>query len=79
MPRRIIGVVKNYDWGDTTSIATALGMTPSDAPIAEYWWGTHPQGASRIDANEEINLSDEIGSLVFQTLCRRNRLLDAGR
>lgn len=63
MPRRIIGVVKNYDWGDTTSIASALGMTPSDAPIAEYWWGTHPQGVSRIDANEEINLSDEIGSM----------------
>ena len=63
MPRRIIGVVKNYDWGDTTSIAAALGMTPSNAPIAEYWWGTHPQGASRIDATGEINLSDEIGSM----------------
>lgn len=62
MPRRIIGVVKNYDWGDTTSIAAALGMAASNAPIAEYWWGTHPQGPSRIDATEEISLSDEIGS-----------------
>jgi mannose-6-phosphate isomerase len=63
MPRRIIGVVKNYDWGDTTSIATALGMAPSSAPIAEYWWGTHPQGSSRVDTTGEVNLSDEIGSL----------------
>jgi mannose-6-phosphate isomerase len=62
MPRRIIGVVKNYDWGDTTSIAAALGMTPSSAPIAEYWWGTHPQGSSRVDATGEIHLSDELGS-----------------
>ena len=63
MPRRIIGVMKNYDWGDTTSIAAALGMAPSSTAIAEYWWGTHPQGESRVDTTGEINLSDEIGSL----------------
>ena len=49
MPRRIIGVEKNYDWGDSTSIASALGLPSSSAPIAEYWWGTHPQGPSHVD------------------------------
>jgi mannose-6-phosphate isomerase len=49
MPRRIIGVEKNYDWGDSTSIASALGLPASSTPIAEYWWGTHPQGPSHVD------------------------------
>ena len=49
MPRRIIGVEKNYDWGDNTSIASALGLPASATPIAEYWWGTHPQGPSHVD------------------------------
>lgn len=49
-PRRIIGVEKNYDWGDEITIRHTLGF-PSErgTKIAELWWGTHPQGPSRLD------------------------------
>ena len=48
-PRRIVGVEKNYDWGDEVTIRHYLG-SPSDrgTKIAELWWGTHPQGPSRV-------------------------------
>lgn len=48
-PRRIVGVEKNYDWGDEITIRHYFG-DPSDrgTKIAELWWGTHPQGPSRV-------------------------------
>ena len=63
MPRRIIGVEKNYDWGDSTSIANALGHSATGAPVAEYWWGTHPQGASRLDDANGPLLSSIYGEM----------------
>ena len=63
MPRRIIGVEKNYDWGDSTSIASALGLPSSTAPIAEYWWGTHPQGSSRLETADGPLLSSISGEM----------------
>ena len=49
-PRRIMGVEKNYDWGDEITIRHTLG-NPSErgTKIAELWWGTHPQGPSHLD------------------------------
>jgi mannose-6-phosphate isomerase len=49
-PRRIIGVEKNYDWGDEITIRHTLG-NPSErgTKVAELWWGTHPQGPSHLD------------------------------
>ena len=45
-----MGVEKNYDWGDEITIRHTLGL-PSErgTKIAELWWGTHPQGPSRLD------------------------------
>lgn len=63
MPRRIIGVEKNYDWGDSTSIASALGHHTSTHPIAEYWWGTHPQGPSQLDSVDGQPLSTISGDM----------------
>ena len=63
MPRRIIGVEKNYDWGDSTSIATVLGNATTATPIAEYWWGTHHQGASHLDSVDGPLLSSISGEM----------------
>lgn len=63
MPRRIIGVEKNYDWGDSTSIATALGHATTTTPIAEYWWGTHSQGASHLETSDGPLLSSISGEM----------------
>ena len=74
MPRRIIGVEKNYDWGDSTSIASALGLLPSSTPIAEYWWGTHPQGPSHVDEAHGTllsTLSGEMTVLVKLLACNK--------
>lgn len=49
MPRRIIGVEKNYDWGDEITIRHTLGdPSTRGTKVAELWFGTHPQGPSRI-------------------------------
>jgi mannose-6-phosphate isomerase len=63
MPRRIIGVEKNYDWGDSTSIALALGLPASTTPIAEYWWGTHSHGPSHVDEPTGTLLSTLSGEM----------------
>ena len=63
MPRRIFGVEKNYDWGDTSSIASALGIPATSSPFAEYWWGTHPQGPSRLDTVDGELLSSISGDM----------------
>ncbi len=63
MPRRIFGVEKNYDWGDATSISTALGLASTPSPIAEYWWGTHHQGPSRLDSANGPLLEDIAGRM----------------
>ena len=63
-PRRIIGVEKNYDWGDEITIRTSLGLqsTPG-TKIAELWCGTHPQGPARLDASNGPLLSDVSGDM----------------
>lgn len=46
-PRRIIGVEKNYDWGDETTIRHAQGLPSTrGTKIAELWFGTHHMGPS---------------------------------
>ena len=46
-PRRIIGVEKNYDWGDENTIRHAQGLPSTrGSKIAELWFGTHHMGPS---------------------------------
>jgi mannose-6-phosphate isomerase len=50
-PRHIIGVEKNYDWGDETTIRHAQGLPSTrGTKIAELWFGTHPMGPARLGA-----------------------------
>ena len=65
-PRRIVGVEKNYDWGDEITIRHHLGApsTPG-TKVAELWFGTHPQGSSRVGPQLGIPLSDVTGEMTM--------------
>lgn len=43
---KLTGKVQDYAWGDTSSIATLQGRTPSGRPEAEVWFGAHPSAPS---------------------------------
>jgi mannose-6-phosphate isomerase len=65
-PRRIVGVEKNYDWGDEITIRHHLGApsTPG-TKVAELWFGTHPQGSSRVGPQLGTPLSDVTGEMTM--------------
>jgi len=63
-PRRIVGVEKNYDWGDEVAIRQSLGLpVVLGTKVAEMWFGTHPQGPSHIDSPDGPLLSDIAGEM----------------
>lgn len=43
----IAGFPKPYVWGSTKTIPEFLGEPPSDTPVAELWFGAHPQGSAK--------------------------------
>lgn len=45
--------LKDYDWGDADYIPRVLGRAVTGAPVAEAWYGAHPQGPSAIAGREE--------------------------
>lgn len=63
-PRRIVGVEKNYDWGDEVAIRQSLGLpVVSGTKVAEMWFGTHPQGPAHIDTQSGQLLSEIAGDM----------------
>lgn len=46
--KKIKGVVKNYDWGNTDFIPSLIGGYDGK-PQAELWFGTHPSGPSTFE------------------------------
>jgi mannose-6-phosphate isomerase len=60
---RIRPALKNYDWGDTSTIPALLGMSASGQPVAEAWFGTHPAGEATLDDGRP--LSALVGRLPF--------------
>ncbi|WP_375476874.1 mannose-6-phosphate isomerase, class I [uncultured Jatrophihabitans sp.] len=40
------GVARRYDWGSTSAIQQLLGVPPDGRPIAELWFGAHPDDPS---------------------------------
>lgn len=49
---RIIPVVKDYAWGNTTYIPNLLGNDSSDKPQAELWMGCHNLGPCMVEGTE---------------------------
>lgn len=65
-PRRIVGVEKNYDWGDETTIRHSMGLPSTrGTKIAELWWGTHPQGPAHLDSPDGTLLRDISGDMTM--------------
>jgi mannose-6-phosphate isomerase len=62
-PRRIIGPVQHYAWGDRTFIPTLLGIEPDGEPWAELWLGTHPSGPAHF--TDGTALSSVTGELPY--------------
>ena len=54
MPRRIIGPIQHYPWGDPTFIPGMLGVDPTGEPCAELWFGTHPNGPAHFDDGTDL-------------------------
>jgi mannose-6-phosphate isomerase len=58
---RISGDNKNYPWGSSHLIQDHFGIGSSGSSLAEVWFGTHPQGESKVlDSGQ--NLSELLGS-----------------
>ncbi|WP_432993058.1 mannose-6-phosphate isomerase, class I [Dactylosporangium sp. CA-233914] len=53
----IVGAARGYDWGSTERIQRFMGVAVDGEPIAEVWYGAHPDLPSRV-ANETRTLLD---------------------
>ena len=70
---KLTGKVQDYAWGDTSSIATLQGRTPSGRPEAEVWFGAHPSAPSATEngpldgviAADPVSALGEPGTLPF--------------
>jgi len=79
---KLTGKVQDYAWGDTTSIATLQGRTPSGGPEAEVWFGAHPSAPSATDEGplDEVIAADPVSALGTEgTLPFLVKLLAAAR
>ncbi|MGI9018136.1 MAG: mannose-6-phosphate isomerase, class I [Euzebya sp.] len=56
---RLVGVVRNYDWGDDTFIPQLLGRPVDGSPYAELWFGAHRSDPSGL-AGSALTLADAI-------------------
>ncbi|MBE7187132.1 mannose-6-phosphate isomerase, class I [Jatrophihabitans endophyticus] len=45
---RLEGAVRRYDWGSRTAVPELLGVEPDGRPVAELWFGTHPDDPSPV-------------------------------
>ncbi|WP_375499807.1 mannose-6-phosphate isomerase, class I [uncultured Jatrophihabitans sp.] len=43
---RLEGALRRYDWGSPTAIPELLGVEPDGRPLAELWFGAHPDDPS---------------------------------
>ncbi|MGC5628749.1 mannose-6-phosphate isomerase, class I [Georgenia sp. Z1344] len=44
---RIEGAPRDYAWGSATRIPELLGVEPAGGPVAELWFGAHPEAQAR--------------------------------
>lgn len=61
------GVIRNYEWGSTSSIPSILGLPEDGRPWAELWLGAHPSAPSLIGCDRQgldaVVAADPIGAL----------------
>ncbi len=61
--RTIEGVAQHYPWGDREFIPGLLGRAADERPWAEWWLGTHVEGAARF--TDGGALAEESGELPY--------------
>lgn len=64
-PKRVVGAVQHYDWGDTTYIPDLLGLPRNDRPWAEVWFGTHHSAPATLDLPGDPPLSSVTGEMTM--------------
>ena len=47
----IDGVIRRYPWGSPTAIPRLCGAVPTGEPVAEVWFGSHPDDPSQVPAH----------------------------
>ena len=62
-PRRVVGAVQHYDWGDRDFIPDLLGRPRDGRPWAELWFGTHHGAPATLDAPDGPPLSSVAGEM----------------
>ncbi len=50
--RALTPALQNYDWGDTEMIPLMLGTPATGEPVAEAWWGAHPNSPAMASDDE---------------------------
>jgi mannose-6-phosphate isomerase len=70
--RAIHGVPRGYAWGSTTAIQALLGLVADGRPLAELWFGAHPDdpspaGETTLDA---VIAADPAGTLGAEVTAR---------
>jgi len=63
VPRTIVGVEQDYDWGDTGTLREMRGLPPGR--VAEVWYGTHPRGHARLDHEDGPRLAELTGEMTI--------------
>jgi len=66
----IAGVPRDYAWGSTTAIQSLLGLVPDGRPLAELWFGGHPDSPSPALSStlDELIAADPVALLGQETV-----------
>ncbi|MDP9093030.1 MAG: mannose-6-phosphate isomerase, class I [Actinomycetota bacterium] len=68
------GVLKRYEWGSPDGIPGLLGTRPDGEPVAELWFGAHPQDPSPVpylsQTLDEVIAANPIGMLGIRTAAK---------
>lgn len=72
----VVGTPQHYDWGDGTSIPTAMGLPVDGRTWAELWFGTHPVAPAHLDTEGSPALESVTGrmSMLVKLLACRHPL-----
>ena len=68
------GAIRDYAWGSTTAVQRLLGLPVDGSPIAELWFGAHPDDPAHCPEHEtkldELIAADPAGMLGADTVAR---------
>jgi mannose-6-phosphate isomerase len=59
-PMPLIPALRSYDWGSRHAIADLFGWVATDDPMAELWFGAHPEGSARLTGDRRSSLAELI-------------------